>query len=109
MCFSERNTTSRGRSGDPAILRRTRKWRRRRCASLVFALRIGLTLLRSGLAGLAPDFLAHVTDALALVGLGRPDIADLRGDQAHHLLVGALDLDLGRLVGRALDARRRLE
>ena len=49
-------------------------------------------LLRSRLAGLAADVLADVADALALVGLGRPDVADLGGHLADQFLVDAFDL-----------------
>src|SRR5258708_11384228 len=60
------------------------------------------------LADLPADVLALVADALALVRLGWPHLADLGGDLADLLLVDALDDDLGRrryLVG---DAGRRV-
>src|SRR2546426_157255 len=61
-----------------------------------------------GLAGLAPDLLAHVADPLPFVGLGRPDRTDLRGDLAHELLVHALDLHEHIVLHRDLDALRRV-
>src|SRR5947199_4755823 len=61
-----------------------------------------------GLAGLAPDLLAHVADPLPFVGLGRPDRTDLRGDLAHELLVHALDLHEYIVLHRDLDALRRV-
>src|SRR6266851_4029082 len=51
----------------------------------------GLFRRLRGLAGLAPDLLAHVADPFAFVRLGRPDRADLRRNLAHELLVHALD------------------
>src|SRR2546426_9897138 len=61
-----------------------------------------------GLAGLAPDLLAHVADPLSFVGLGWPDRADLRRHLAHELLVNALDLDQDVVVHRDLDPLRRV-
>src|SRR6266542_1942379 len=65
------------------------------------------------LARLTPDLLAGVADAFALVGLGRPDVAQLRGHLTHELLVDALDLHedvvrhrdldpLGRVIGNGV-------
>src|SRR5690606_36904184 len=56
------------------------------------------------LAFLTTDMLAGVTDALALVRLGRTELADDRRDLAHRLLVGARDPDLGLLGGGEGDA-----
>src|SRR6266487_865339 len=56
-------------------------------------------------AHLSPHLLVDVADPLALVGLRRPHLADLRCRLSHHLLVDALDDDLGRrrhLEGDAL-------
>src|SRR6202162_6164658 len=49
------------------------------------------------LALLAEDELARIFDALALVGLGRPVVADIRRHLADLLLVDAGHHDLGRL------------
>src|SRR4051794_28334912 len=66
-------------------------------------------LLRSlrGLAGLLPDELALIPHALALVRLGLADLADVRGDLAHQLLVDAPDRDPGRRRDLELDALGR--
>src|SRR5436853_634188 len=61
-----------------------------------------------GLAGLAPDLLAHVADPLAFVGLGWPDRADLCRHLAHELFVHALDLHEDVVVDRDLDPLRRV-
>src|SRR5258708_5085758 len=58
------------------------------------------------LAFLAPDRLGRVLDALALVGLGRTQAADLGRKLADLLAVGAGDLNLGRLDRLDLDAGR---
>src|SRR5216683_1665728 len=52
---------------------------------------------RPRLALLAADGFLCVLDALALVGLGRPHLADLRGGEAHQVLVGPLHRDPVRL------------
>src|SRR5215472_18301652 len=74
----ERKTARRGRSAVPCTLARTRRWRRRRAS---------LTVRLGTLADLPADVLALVADALALVRLGRPHLADLGRRLAHHLLV----------------------
>src|ERR1043166_5666233 len=58
---------------------------------------------------LAANVFAVVADALALVRLGRPDLADLGGDLAHLLLVDALDDDLRRRGNLEGDPLRRLD
>src|SRR5690606_4830739 len=58
---------------------------------------------------LANDDFVGVLHALALVGLRRTDGADLGGDLANALLVGALDQDLGLGRGGQRDAFRRHE
>ena len=58
---------------------------------------------------LAGDVLAAVADALALVGLRRAALADVRGDLADQLLVDPADDDLGRLRDLELDALGRLD
>ena len=50
-----------------------------------------------GLAFLAADILAEVTDTLALVGLGGLCGPDFRGVLTHLLLVGTADGDTGKL------------
>src|SRR6516225_12318453 len=61
------------------------------------------------LAGLATDVLALVLHALALVGLGRAEAADVRGDLAHERLVGAADREARGVLDLDRDARRRNE
>src|SRR4029079_4067788 len=61
------------------------------------------------LTDLPSDVLALVTDALALVGLRRPLLADDRRDLADNLLVVALDDDARRDGHLELDALRRLD
>src|ERR1700683_2258373 len=45
--------------------------------------------LLTSLPDLAADYLALVPHALALIGVGLAELADLRGHLAHHLLVDA--------------------
>src|SRR3954469_7329743 len=61
------------------------------------------------LADLPGDVLALVPDALALVGLRRALLADVRGDLADELLGDALHDDARRLRHLELDAVRRLD
>src|SRR3970282_2400573 len=95
MCERLRYTARRGRSGVPRIFFRSRRWRRMRAAWDVFCRFIALDLMQrlAGLAGLAPHVLPFVANALALVGLRRPDPADLRRDLADQLLIDAVDVD----------------
>src|SRR4029078_13106249 len=93
----ERDTPSRGRAAVPVIFDRTRRWRRRRPCSLVLT----AIALRS-LSALPLHVLVGVADALALVRLGRPPLADLRRGLADALLGDPADDDLRRL--RALGA-----
>src|SRR5580693_2662602 len=58
------------------------------------------------LAFLAADMFLGVLDALALVGLGRPVRADLGGDLADPLAVGAAHHDQGRALAGDLDVLR---
>src|SRR3954453_9025771 len=58
----------------------------------------------TGLSDLAADVLAGVTDALALVGLGLAELADVGGHLADELLVDARDAEPGRAVHREGDA-----
>ena len=58
------------------------------------------------LAFLATDLLGRILDALALVGLGRTQAADLRRELSDLLTIRAGDLDLGRLQRLDLDAGR---
>src|SRR5690242_13994432 len=100
MCWLERNTESRGRPVDLTwIWWRTRLRRRTRGEIFVCAM-VSVLLL---LAFLAHDLLAQIHDALALVGLRLAEAADLRRHLTHALLVGARDLDGGRLVALDLD------
>src|SRR3954467_14558384 len=88
----ERETTRRGRADVPTTRPRTRRCRRSRASRTV---KLGT------LTNLPAHELALVADPLALVGLGRADLANLCGGLADHLLVGALDDDLRR--GRHLE------
>src|SRR5581483_4250472 len=63
--------------------------------------------LLSCLSGLAPDDFALVAHALALVGLGLADLADVGGGLADLLLVDARDDEPGRGLDRERDAVRR--
>src|SRR5262245_52953704 len=96
----ERKTTRRGRSAVPCTFARTRRWRRRRAS---------LTVRLGTLADFPADVLALVADALALVRLGRPHLADLGSSLAHHLLVRSLDEDLRRRRHLECDAGARLD
>src|SRR5262245_31716178 len=93
MCLFDRNTARRGRAAVPRTFLRTRKWRRLR-ASTLWSVIVSTSSLRR-LAGLAEDALVGVADALALVGLGLADLADVGRHLADELLVGALDGDAG--------------
>src|SRR4051812_30735252 len=129
MPVFDRNTARRGRSAVPETLPRTRRCRRSRSWRVVAVLiappparptpprsclRRAYGKYSRALTNLPADVLALVTDALALVWLGRPHLADLGRDLADLLLVDALDDDLGRgrnVVGdprgRVLDDRVR--
>src|ERR671916_583434 len=101
----ERYTESLGRSAVPMILRRTRLWRFSRCSR--FFSTTAIVNLLPGLADLAPDLLVAVADALALVGLRRPDGPDLRRHLADPLFVYPAH-DYSRRVGHLeLDALAR--
>src|SRR5215813_1699170 len=103
MCLPERCTDSRTR---PAALsrmaRRTRALRRSALSRRGFIVELPSLLL----AFLAEDVLAGILDALALVGLGRPEVANLGRDLADPLLVDTGHHDLGRLRRRDRDAVR---
>src|SRR5689334_17939555 len=105
----ERNTARRGRSAVPRTFLRTRRWRRSRASVLLSVMvneprgRRASSLGR--LPGLPEHPLVGVADALALVGLGLADLADVGGDLADELLVDARHLDArrdGRGEGDAL-------
>src|SRR3954462_13321151 len=83
----ERKTTRRGRSAVPRTRPRTRRWRRRRAS---------LTVRLGTLADLSAHELALVADALALVRLGRANLANLGSGLADLLLVRSLHHDLSR-------------
>src|SRR5688572_19226 len=118
----ERNTAIRGRSAVPRTFARTRRRRfsrrwgdvtvlMRDCSAWCSAPRRGG---RTGcescpLAYLPGDVLALVADALALVGLGRPLLADHGGDLADLLLARSLDDHARRLRHLELDPLRRLD
>src|SRR5207302_5731214 len=58
----------------------------------------------AGLPGLAQNLLALVANALALVRLGLATLADVGGDLAHELLVGAAHREAGGRLNDELDA-----
>src|SRR5450759_5264541 len=62
--------------------------------------------LLTSLSDLAADLLAGVPNTLALVRLGLADLADVRSDLAHLLLVDATDRELGRALHGDRDACR---
>src|SRR5579862_9026889 len=102
MFLAERNTDRRGRPALTFFRRRRTRAARRWVASRGES---AMALLL--LAFLAANLLAGIPHALALVGLGRTDLADAGGDLADQLLVDAADQDLG-LAGRGEgDALRR--
>src|SRR5690606_1159637 len=68
-----------------------------------------MTSARGSLAGLETDLLARVADALAVVGVGRPEGADVRRHLADGLLVDAADLDLRGLRRGQGDALEGLD
>src|SRR5215207_2198067 len=118
----ERNTAMRGRSAVPRTFARTRRRRLRRrwgevtvlmpdCSAWWSAPRRGGRAGCSScpLAYLPGDVLALVADALALVGLRRPLLADHGGDLADLLLARALDDHARRLGHLELDALRRFD
>src|SRR5688500_13150818 len=72
--------------------------RRRRSFLVVLMLAYNLEALLL-LAFLHDDLLARIAHALALVGFGRPHVADLSGYLADLLEVDALDDDLGLTRG----------
>src|ERR1700730_3777417 len=99
MCFEDRNTLSRSRPPEAALMvRRMRALRRSTClVGMVPSLLLAL---------LAEDIFARIPHALALVGLGRPEAADFRRDLADLLFVDAGHQDFGRLRGHDRDALR---
>src|SRR5262249_47042564 len=93
MCFPERCTESRKRPPELSrIARRTRALRRSALSRRGFIGELPSLLL----AFLAEDVLVRIPDALALVRLGRPEVADLGRHLPDLLLVDAGDDDLGR-------------
>src|SRR5688500_2934906 len=99
MWLRDRCTARRGRSGVPSTRFRMRRWMvSLRCLRL--GLLIAVSLLRAGLAGLQPDHLAEVPDALALVGVGRTQSSETSGHLADGLLVNASDDDLVAFLDR---------
>src|SRR3990172_8389440 len=122
MCSKLRNTFRRGRPAVPLTLRRTRFCRRDRISLRLFGivqpsilrpfdfaqgrLRSGQALTDlTGLAGLAANHFVLVANALALVRLRRPQLANQRRDVSHLLAIRALDGDRARLgIGAELDS-----
>src|SRR6185436_12330963 len=106
MCDTLRNTRSRGRSGVPLIRLRWRSEIRLRRSLVVL---IFMALLRPRLSGLLLQHFARVADALLLVGIGLPELADVRGDLSHELAVDARDGHVRLLVDRDVDAAGDVE
>src|SRR5690349_17068780 len=114
-----RKTARRGRSAEPASVRRIRSWRFCRAAPREATFVIVLVpssaswlLLAAdlaGLAGLAADVLTGVAHALALVRLGLAGGANLGGDLADKLLVDADDREAGRVLDLERDALGRVD
>src|SRR5215469_16736839 len=100
MCWLERNTESRGRPLDLTRIWWRTRWRRRPRGEILVWAMVSVLLL---LAFLAHDLLAQIHNALALVRLRLAEGADFRRHLTHALLVGAGDLDGGRLVAFDLD------
>src|SRR5712671_45115 len=102
MWFRLRYTDRRGRSVLPDTLNRMRALRFSRRSLFFWMVDSLMALSRPRLALLAADGFLGVLDALALVRLGRPHLADLRGGEPHQVLVGALHRDpvgLGVVLG----------
>src|SRR5882762_932268 len=97
MWFRLRYTDRRGRSVLPDTLNRMRALRFSRRSLFFWMVDSLMALSRPRLALLAADGFLGVLDALALVRLGRPHLADLRGGEPHQVLVGALHRDPVRL------------
>src|SRR5256714_2298013 len=97
MWFRLRYTERRGRSVLPDTLNRMRALRRSRRSRFFWMVDSLMALSRPRLALLAADDFLGVLDALALVRLGWPHLADLRGGEPHQVLVGALHRDPVRL------------
>src|SRR5262245_53375204 len=102
MCLDERNTDNRVRPRPASLTLRRTVAVRRAARSVSFDMVRPLLLLSF----LAEDVFVHVFHALALIGLGRTESADLGGDVADLLLVDATDDDLGGLRRRDRDALR---
>src|SRR5262245_11265110 len=117
MCFALRNTVRRGRSVVPLTFLRMRSLRRslptilmpmvvsprvrRRAGRLPLRTQELLLTALARLARLLAHALAAVANALAAVGLRRPEAADLGRGLADELLVGAVEHeDRALRVGR---------
>src|SRR3974377_1736953 len=101
MCLDERNTDSRTRPGAACLtLRRPGGGRVAQSGPLISTSHVLLLLL----AFLTEDVLVDVFHALALIGLGRAETADLGGDLTHLLLIDTGHDDFGRLRRRDGDA-----
>src|SRR5260370_38760641 len=95
MCLEERNTESRGRAAVPLTFLRIEALRRSRASTLVLAICLSLrsALGGAGLSNFATNGLLDGLDAFALVGLVRPDGANLRRRVAQHLPAAAIHAD----------------
>src|ERR1051325_5557470 len=91
MLLRLRNTARRGRSLVPRTFRRIRSRIRPRASTLCLARSM---LLACCLSGLPPNDFVRVLDALALVGIGLAEAADLGRNLSDFLLVDAGDGDV---------------
>src|SRR6185436_7930259 len=97
MLCKLRNTARRGRSLVPVTFPRIRSRIRPRATTRSFARSMILPLLACSLAGLATNHFVAVLDALALVGIGLAETADLGRGLSDLLLVDAGDGDVSAL------------
>src|SRR5436309_3150721 len=95
MFLPEKCTASRGRSVVPCTRLRMRLWR--------IWVEIRLAMLLNGLALLAANLFARVSNAFALVRLRRVVAADVGSNLADQFLVDPFHLDLRILGHRDLD------
>src|SRR5690554_107418 len=111
MCLALRNTESLSRPVSTGRRRRRRVRLARRSLRMVAFMFIPYPQLSAcrRLTGLEAYDLTGVTDALAVVAVGRTDCADVSGDLAHQMLVDPADGDPGGFGGLDGDALRRLD
>src|SRR5579864_8143660 len=109
MCFTLRNTTSRGRSADPLSLRRMRLWIRSRMSFFESRAMLLRSSARAGLADLLAQRFAGVTHALVLVRIGRTQRAHIRGHLAQQLAIRTRQHQMRLLIDFEIDSVRQIE